>query len=58
MQDGLWIIDSLWIGFGFNILEQNVYGMDLELKLSPSGTSAYDKFKSVKFGFSIFDTFS
>ena len=36
---GLWIMDSLWIGFGLNMLEQNGYRLDLELELSPSGTS-------------------
>ena len=30
---------GLWIGFGFNISELNGYGLDLELELSPSGTS-------------------
>ena len=31
----------IWIGFGFNISELNGYGLDLDLELSPSGTSAY-----------------
>ena len=31
-------MDSLWIGFVLNMLEQNGYGLDLELELSPSGT--------------------
>ena len=35
---------GLWIGFGLNMLEQNGYGLDLELELSPSGTSASGKF--------------
>ena len=38
---GLWIEYGLWIGFGFNISELNGYGLDLELELSPSGTSEY-----------------
>ena len=34
-------MDSLWIEFELNMLEQNGYGLDLELELSPSGTSAH-----------------
>ena len=39
MNYGLNIDYGLWIGFGFNISELNGYGLDLELELSPSGTS-------------------
>ena len=39
IEYGLWIMDWIWIGFGFNISELNGYGLDLELELSPSGTS-------------------
>ena len=41
-------MDSLWIGFGLNMLEQNGYGLDLELELSPSDTSGCEWYFSIQ----------
>ena len=35
----VWVMDFLWNGYGFRILENMDYGMDMDLVLNPFGTT-------------------
>ena len=37
----IWIMDFLWNGYGFRILKNMDYGMDMDLVLNPSGPTGY-----------------
>ena len=44
----LWIMDFLWNGYGFRILKNMDYGMDMDLVLNLSGPN-FDPFSDPKF---------
>ena len=39
----VWIMDFLWNGYGFRILKNMDYGMDMDLVLNPSGPTVYSR---------------
>ena len=50
-MDFLWIFNlnlyGLWIFYGFRILKNMDYGMDMDLVLNPSGPTAYNTIKTL-----------